>query len=46
MIYVLFNAIYSDALLSAGLDEFARAPRLRKGLVSMGSPMRFPEQAV
>jgi hypothetical protein len=41
MLYLFFEAIHLDALLLAGLDEFVCALRLWKGLVSMGSPMRF-----
>jgi hypothetical protein len=46
MLYLLFKAIHLDALLLAGLDKFVCALRLRKGLVSIGSLMRFPKQTV
>jgi hypothetical protein len=46
MLYLLFKAIYLDALLLASLDEFVCALRPRKELVSIGSLMRFLKQTV
>jgi hypothetical protein len=46
MLYLLFEAIYLDALLLAGLDKFVCALRPRKELVFMGSLMRFLKQTV
>jgi hypothetical protein len=46
MLYLLFKAIYSNALLLASLDKFVYALRLQKGLVSIGLLMRFLKQIV
>jgi hypothetical protein len=46
MLYLLFEAIYSDTLLLASLDKFVYTLRLRKELVSIGSLMRFLKQIV
>jgi hypothetical protein len=46
MLYLLFEAIYLDALLLASLDKFVCALRPRKGLVSIGLLMRFLKQTV
>jgi hypothetical protein len=46
MLYLLFEAIHLNTLLSAGLDKFVYALRPQKELVSIGSLMRFLKQTV